>query len=238
MADEIASVTVAILAGGLGTRLRSEVPDRPKALAQIGGRPFLCYPFDQIAAAGFRDVVVCAGYLGEQLEAVFAHAYGPLRLRYAQEPAPLGTAGALRFALPLLSADTVLVMNGDSFCETDLPAFWVWHRQRSAAASILLSEVPDAARYGRVHTDPQGLVSAFEEKSQAGPGWVNAGIYLMARHVLSSLPTGHPVSLEGDVFPRLIGHGLYGYRSQSRFMDIGTPETYRAAQKMFTPTRA
>jgi D-glycero-alpha-D-manno-heptose 1-phosphate guanylyltransferase len=109
-------VTAAVLAGGLGTRLRSVVDDRPKVLAQVHARPFLMFLLDQLAAADFRSVVLCTGYLGEQIQRTFGETYKCLRILYSQEPKPLGTGGALRFALPQITSDPVLVLNGDSFC--------------------------------------------------------------------------------------------------------------------------
>src|SRR5437899_2628493 len=110
------SLSAAILVGGLGTRLRGIVADRPKVLAEVRGRPFLAYLLDQLVASGFQDVVLCTGYRSEQVKEVFGDGYGPLRIVYSEETVPLGTAGALRLALPLLQSETILVMNGDSFC--------------------------------------------------------------------------------------------------------------------------
>src|SRR3989338_6029269 len=111
----LSGVTVAILAGGLGTRLRSVIADRPKVLAEVRGRPFLTYIFDQLIAASIKYAVLCTGYLGEKVCDRFGDSYGSLRLAYSQEPSPRGTAGALRLALPLFKSDSVLVMNGDSY---------------------------------------------------------------------------------------------------------------------------
>ena len=234
--EDLRDVTAVILAGGLGTRLRPVVADRPKVLAEVHGRPFLAFLLDQLAAAGIRDVVLCIGYRGEQVRAAFGEAYGALRLRYSQESRLLGTAGALRLALPLLHSDPVLVMNGDSFCEADLASFTRWHRRRGAAATLLLARVPDTGRYGRVELDAEGRVLRFEEKgSPGGPGWVNAGVYLLSRRLLSTIPAGRPVSLEREVFPAWIGRGLYGHRSTGRFLDIGTPEAYATAEAFFAP---
>ena len=235
---DLASVTAAILAGGMGTRLRSVVADRPKVLAEIRGRPFLAYLLDQLAGAGVRTVVLCTGYLGEQVQAMFGDSYGSLRLVYSQESSPLGTAGALRLALPLFKAETVLVMNGDSFCEANLRAFWAWHCARSADATLLLTRMLDTKRYGRVHVDEDGLVLRFDEKGQnGGPGWINAGIYLLNRRLLLTIPSSGAVSLEREMFPAWIGRGLYGYRSEGRFLDIGTPEAYILAERFFTLER-
>jgi NDP-sugar pyrophosphorylase family protein len=238
MAGDLADMTAAILAGGLGTRLRSVVADRPKALAEVRGRPFLAHQLDILMAAGVQSVVLCTGYLGDQIEAAFGDAYGSMRLTYSRESAPLGTAGALRLALPLLQSDPVLVLNGDSICRTDLKSFWEWHRAAGAAASLLLMEVSDDRRYGRVQIDELGGVIGFVEKGQqSGPGWVNAGVYLLGHQVLQAIPAGEIVSLERDVFPLWAGRGLCGYRVQGAFLDIGTPETYAVADEFVTCDR-
>lgn len=239
--ESLANVTAAILAGGSGTRLRPVVPDRPKVLAEINGRPFLVYLLDQLIEAGVRDVVLCTGYLGEQVRVMFGDSFGSLRLVYSHEFSPLGTAGALRLALPLFKpglsesnvSDSVLVMNGDSFCEADLRAFWAWHQARAGNATLLLTEVHDTQFYGRVQLNEDGLVLGFDEKGEAGAGWVNAGVYLITRRFLLTIPSAGPVSLERKMFPSWIGQGLYGYRNQGCFLDIGTPESYSMAEHFF-----
>lgn len=230
----LADVTAAILAGGLGTRLRPVIADRPKVLAEVQGRPFLGYLLDQLSAAGLRLVVLCTGYMGEQVRSAFGNSYGRLRLVYSQEAFPLGTGGALRLALPLFDSDSVLVMNGDSFCETDLGGFWNWHCARKAEATLVLTKVADTKRYGKVQTRADGLVLRFEEKSDVGgPGWMNAGIYILSRHLLLGIPEGRCISLESQVFPAWVGRPLYGYRGGGRLLDIGTPESYGAAEQFF-----
>ena len=229
-ARDLAGVTVAILAGGLGTRLRPVVADRPKVLAPVAGRPFLAYLLDQVAAAGLRDVVLCIGHLGEQVWATFGEARGRVRLAYAQESAPLGTAGALRLALPLLTSETVLVLNGDSYCAVDLGAFWAWQGRCPSNAALVLTKVSDTARYGQVHVNAAGRVASFAEKgSEGGPGWINAGIYLLPRAWLGTIPAKRSVSLEREMFPAWLDGGVYGYRSRGQFLDIGTPDSYARA---------
>lgn len=257
--QDLASVTVAILAGGMGTRLHPVMSTRPKVLAEIRGRPFLSYLLDQLSAVDVRYVVLCTGYMGEQVQAKFGDSYGSLRIAYSQEPSPQGTAGALRSALPLLKPrlsfgpkhskakvnvlDSVLVMNGDSFCEANLRAFWAWHCERDVDATLLLAKVPDTKRYGRVHMDTNGLLLRFDEKDDkhvleqnegSDPGWINAGIYLLRHRLLLTIPTGRAVSLEQEVFPAWVDRGLYGYRSKGRFLDIGTPEAYATAEQFFS----
>lgn len=234
MAAELTELTAVILAGGLGTRLRPVVADRPKALAEIRGRPFLAYLLDELVAARVGEVVLCTGYLGAQLESAFGDSYRNMRLRYSQESSPLGTAGALRLVLPLLKSDPVLVMNGDSFCHTDLEDFRRWHQAKGGKATLLLAQVSDTRRYGKVHLDTDGRVRRFQEKETTeGPGWINAGIYLLAREVLETIAPTVAISLEREVFPALVDRGLYAFTSPGPFLDIGTPEAYAAAELFF-----
>jgi len=231
----LSEITSVILIGGLGTRLRSAVSDRPKVLAEIQGRPFLAFLLDQLSATGIKRVVLCAGYKGEQVQAVFGHSYGPLDLFYSQETSPLGTGGALRLAIKLIESDPVLVMNGDSYCGANLKAFWMWHTERNAAGSILLTHTFQMKRFGRVQVDSDGLVLDFDEKGKrGGQGWINAGVYLLGQDFILSIPANRTVSLEREVFPQWVGRKLYGYESAGRFWDIGTPEDYAEAEQFFS----
>jgi D-glycero-alpha-D-manno-heptose 1-phosphate guanylyltransferase len=233
--DNLSSVSVAILAGGLGTRLRPVLDDRPKVLAEIGGRPFLAYLLDQLLGYDISQVVLCTGYRGENIQAEFGDIYGGLKLLYSRELSPLGTAGALRLVLPLLRSESLLVLNGDSFCDADLETFWQWHCTRGADATLLLTEVSDTSRYGRVDVDTEGRLLGFEEKGRSsGPGWINAGIYLLKRALLETIPADRAISLEREVFPTWIGRGLYGYRCVGPFIDIGTPESYLYGEHFFS----
>lgn len=228
----LSSATAAILAGGLGTRLRPVVPDKPKVLAEVGERPFLAYVLDQLVTFDIRHVVLCTGYLGEQVRGVFGNAYGPLHLVYSQELSPLGTAGALRLALPLFRTNCVLVMNGDSICQADLRAFWIWHWAQCSEATLLLAKSSETRRYGRVRVNENGLIISFDEKNDHGePGWINAGVYLLNRRWLIDIPAGRAVSLEEEVFPSWVRRGIYGFQSNGRLIDIGTPESYATAEK-------
>lgn len=229
------NVTAVILAGGRGTRLRPVIADRPKVLAEVGGRPFLAYLLDQLAATGVRDVVLCTGYLGEKIRATFGKSYNKiLHLAYSQELSPLGTGGALRLALPYFNSRCVLVMNGDSFCKANLSVFWSWHYTKNANATLLLAKIADTKRYGRVEVNSEGVVLRFDEKlALQGSGWINAGIYLINYSLIAKIPTDHVVSLEHEVFPIWINRGLYGYRSDGEFLDIGTPESYAKAERFF-----
>lgn len=228
----VSDVTAAILAGGLGTRLRPVVADRPKVLAEVRGHPFLTYLLDHLADAGIRRVVLCTGYKGDLIRAMFGDSYGELDLVYSQESEPLGTGGALRLALPFFESDPVLVMNGDSLCRVDLGAFLARHRACGAKATIVLSKVSETGQYGLVQIDHEGRITSFDEKRQAqSPGWVNAGLYLISRRLFETIPDEGAVSLEHQVVPGWVGHELYGYASNVSFLDIGTPEAYAMAQE-------
>jgi len=224
--------TAVILAGGLGTRLKSVVENQPKVLADVSGHPFLKYLLDQLIAWQIKDVVLCTGYLGEQIEARFGTNYQGLRLRYSRESTPLGTAGALRLALPSIQSDTVLVLNGDSYCGVDFAKFWRRHCSCQAAATMLLVNISDTRRFGSVQVATDGRILRFEEKRETSePGSINAGVYLLARQLLQSIPTTRPVSLEREIFPTWIGEDFYGHLATGPFLDIGTPESYALADK-------
>jgi NDP-sugar pyrophosphorylase family protein len=227
----MADLPAVILAGGLGTRLRRVVADRPKVLADVGGRPFLAILLDQLIRAGVRSVLLCTGYLGEQVEVRFGQRYGPLTLRYSRETTPLGTGGALRLASSHIDSSDVLVLNGDSYCDADLPGFTAWHHSHDSRASIVLVQVSDTQRFGRVAMDESGRIVRFSEKSaDPGAALVNAGIYLLKREVIDKIDPGRPVSLEIDVFPAMIGQGLHGFVSAAGLWDIGVPDSYDRAR--------
>lgn len=231
-------VTAVILAGGLGTRLRSMVRDRPKVLAEVRGRPFLAYLLDQLCDAGVRRAVLCTGYKTAQIETTFGNRYRELEITYSREDLPHGTAGALRLALPQLETQTLLVMNGDSYCGADLVAFRNWHAAGGFDGSMCLVNVQDAGRYGRVWAGHDHRILRFDEKRpDAGPGWINAGLYVLNRSLLADIPAGRAVSLEREILPFWILRPFGGYRSEARFLDIGTPESYAEAERFFAPVR-
>jgi NDP-sugar pyrophosphorylase family protein len=234
----IADATALILAGGLGTRLAPVVPDRPKPLADVGGRPFVAWLLDQLVAAGVRRAVLCIGHRGGDVQAALGARRGPLALEYSAELVPLGTGGALRLAATRSASDPVLVLNGDSFCEVDLGAVWVRHHARRAAATIVATEVADVADFGALDLDGEGRVHAFREKGIRGRGLVNAGIYVLARALLLEIPAGRPVSLECEVLPRWVGRGLVAHPTTGRFIDIGTPPAYARAARILEEARS
>lgn len=225
---------VAILAGGLGTRLRAVVPDRPKVLAQVNDRPFLSYLLDQINQAGGTRVVLLTGYAADQVEEQFGDEYAAMDLLYSREPEPLGTGGAVRLALPLLDAEYALVLNGDSYCGLDLAALATEAQTRQVVAALATVEVPDIGRFGAVETNDNGLITRFVEKGGgSGPGAINAGVYCLSRDMIESIPEGEGVSLETEVFPGWLRHGCAAWPAPGPFIDIGTPASYAAAERFF-----
>jgi len=225
--------TAYILAGGFGTRLRQVVADRPKALAEILGRPYIYHLLDRLADCGLQRVVLCTGHMADMLEAALGVSYRGLTLRYSREDAPLGTGGALALALARHPSPLALVINGDSLIEADLRAFMEWFAQRPArgeAGALLLAHVAEASRYGRVAVDCAGAVTGFVEKGQSGPGFISAGVYLLRPESLEGLQPGRAASMEQDVFPALAAAGrLCALETRARFLDIGTPESYAEA---------
>lgn len=229
------NISVAILAGGFGTRLKSVVSERPKVLAPVRNRPFIVFLLDQLIAAKIESAVLCIGYLGGKIKNCLGDKYKSLHLKYSYESKPLGTAGALKLALPFFESNSILVLNGDSYFETNLNRFYQWHNKHQIYASMLLAKVQNVGRYGQVNIRDDGKLIRFEEKKGSRiSGWINAGIYILARELIYSIPPNRCVSLEHDIFPKLINKGLYGFQSEGRFIDIGTPSSFLKSQGFFS----
>ena len=229
------NIDIAILAGGLGTRLRNVVTDRPKVLADINGRPFISFLLDQLCLAGASRVILCTGYMAEKVRATVGARYRTIDVFYSEEKKPLGTGGALRYATESFIHDWILVINGDSFIEDSLPRYLSWHRGKNAQASVIVTPVADVSRYGAVQLSDDEKIVAFREKADnsIGPGYINAGVYLMHKSIVTALKFEKRCSLETEVLPALVNSELYGYESSGRFIDIGTGESYRDAGLFF-----
>ncbi|MEO6595993.1 MAG: HAD-IIIA family hydrolase [Planctomycetota bacterium] len=227
-----AGFTAMILAGGLGTRLLPAVADRPKPLALVAGEPFLARMLDQLAAAGCVRAILCTGHKGDQYEREFGPEHAGIELVYSRETTALGTGGALRHALPLLGDAHALVLNGDSYTDIALRSFVASARAASGRGALVAVEVADCSRYGRIVVDPSGHVRAFTEKGHTGAGLVNAGIYWLPRTLLEDVPPG-ACSLERELLPLLVGGSLTAFCTAAAFLDIGTPESYAAAETFF-----
>ncbi len=222
-----------VLAGGEGTRLRPLTRTTPKPVMPLAGRPFLSFMLDWLKGHGVTEVILSCGFMSDDVRDVLGDVYGGMRLRYAVEEEPLGTAGPTRLALDQgLLHDTLFVLNGDVLNDMDLTAQLAWHAQSHARATLALIEVEDTASYGVVPTTGEGKVEAFLEKSDgpAPTNRINAGAYVIEREVIEQLvPSGRAVSFEREVFPALVGNGLYGFPAEGYWIDIGTPERYLEA---------
>ena len=223
-----------VLVGGEGTRLRPLTNAVPKPALTLVDRPFLAYMIEWLAGHGVTEVVLACGFLpGVLREALGDGERAGVRIRYVAEPEPRGTAGAIRFAADELGDDLddrFLALNGDVLTDLDLSALMRAHEAQGARATIALHPVEDSSAYGLVRTGEGGEVLKFTEKTgEAVPGEVNAGMYVLERSVLDPIPPGENVSIERDVFPRLVGEGLCGLRLDGYWMDIGTPERYLQA---------
>jgi NDP-sugar pyrophosphorylase family protein len=228
-------VCAAILAGGLGTRLRNVVADRPKVLAEVNGRPYLTFILEQLSETGLTEVILLTGYRGDQVRQTLGDRYRNLRLTYSQEPRSLGTGGAVRWAAGLFTSETLLLLNGDSYCGVDLDLFWKFHRRRPARASLVLARVADPSRFGQVKLGTDSRVLGFREKVKSTThGWINAGIYLLDRLLIEEVSPGCPISLERELIPAWVGRRVvFGLPCDQHFLDIGTPESYSLAGEFF-----
>jgi len=227
-------VSAVLLVGGKGTRLRSVVPSAPKPMAALGGQSFLELLVRQLRSQGIRRLVMCSGYLAEQIEEKFGDGSAwDVSIAYSREQEPMGTGGAVKLARPHFDVHPdFLVMNGDSFLETDFARLVQFHRERKGLASMAVVPVEDAGRYGTVRVDSGNRVTGFTEKTGAGAaGLINAGVYVFNREVFEHIPEG-PASLEKDVFPGVLERGVYALEQSGIFIDIGTPEDYARARAL------
>ena len=245
-----------LLCGGMGTRLRSVVSDRPKPMADICGKPFLQYLLEMLRDKGITEVIFALGYMGEMIEEYFqdGSAFG-LKIAYSYEEEPLGTGGAIRNALPKILEEEVLALNADTYFPMDYQGLLRFHQENDGDFSLATRAVPDISRYGAVRRDAAGRILAWNEKlgdggqqlgegskqpiegnaqqaASASPkslsGEINGGIYVMKKSLIAEIPEGKQ-SLEQDCIPKWLSEGkrIFGLPFHGYFMDIGIPEDYR-----------
>jgi mannose-1-phosphate guanylyltransferase len=223
-------VQALVLAGGEGTRLRPLTLTTPKPVMPFAGRPFMTFMLDWLGRHGIDDVILSCGFMSGAVERVLGDIHAGIRLRYVHEDEPLGTAGPLRLALETgaLQDERLFVLNGDVLTDMDLTAEREQHERTGARATLCLIAVDDTASYGVVPTSEEGEVKEFLEKAPgpAPTNRINAGAYLIERDVIEEVPAGRTVSIEREIFPELVGDGLYGYLAAGYWMDIGTPRRY------------
>jgi len=225
-----------VLAGGLGTRLRSVVADVPKPLAPVAGRPFLAYLLEQLALSGVRRVILATGYLAETIQQTIGMRWAGMDIVYSKEVEPLGTGGAIRLAAMQLQGNGVHLVNGDTFLRYDMSALEHAVRAAGTDLGVALAQVDDVGRYGAIKvTDDR--VTAFLEKGGHGPGLINGGCYFLTVAGVDELPAvDGAYSFETRVLlPCAMAGRLTAFRSTHDFIDIGVPEDYARAQQLFTP---
>ena len=220
-----------ILCGGFGTRFQQVSTDIPKSLAPINGVPFLEILIRSLRAKGVTRFVLGTGHLAEKIEEYFGDGKKlGVEIRYSRETKPLGTAGAIKLAEPVLE-DTFLALNGDSYVEFDLPGMKKAMAAHDAWMVLALQKVSDASRYGTVIVGAGSRVEGFREKAATqGAAFINAGVYLMRRSVLEELLPDRAISIEKEVIPTLVSRGVYGVPGDGVFIDIGIPEDFARAQ--------
>jgi NDP-sugar pyrophosphorylase family protein len=222
-----------VLCGGAGRRLKSVTGAAPKSLASIGKRPFLDILLSQLQRQGFDKVILAVGYREDLIRSQFGDRPHGLRIRYSIESTPLGTGGALRNALDLMDSHTALIMNGDSYTDADLRSFFIDHQNSNADVSVLVVPADGRLDCGLVSVDSDGTVLGFKEKqSNLGKRYVNAGIYMASKLILSGIPAGLQVSLEEELFPQWLKEGkqLRALHHPGPCTDIGTPDRFKSAQ--------
>jgi len=219
-----------VLAGGFGTRLRELVADVPKPMAPIAGRPFLEILLSFLASKGFTRIILSLGFMSEMIVSHFGEEYEGMELVYEVEQQPLGTGGALRAAISRTKFDHVFVFNGDTYLDLEidqLEGFWQSRRH----PVIVIREVGDTARFGRVEISDVHRITAFREKGLPGVGFINAGCYVLPSDALDDFPIGQNFSLETEYFAKYLNRQYFdGFVTNGHFIDIGVPEDFSRAQ--------
>jgi D-glycero-alpha-D-manno-heptose 1-phosphate guanylyltransferase len=222
-------VKAIILAGGLGTRLRSVINEVPKPLAPVNGVPYLAYIINALYIKGLRDIILSVGYKAEQFDAFVAaqrRLLPELNLSLVVEPRRLGTGGAVRYCYQAYPDSRYLIFNGDSFCDFNLAD--IVEAAETKGAAMVVAKSPNISRYGEVSLFDDGRVEAFHEKKNiAKPGWINAGIYCVPAEAILPFDSGASFSFELEIIPKLMQSGLYAIKAMGAFIDIGIPEDYR-----------
>lgn len=219
-----------LLVGGLGTRLKSVVNDRPKPLADVCGRPFLEYLLLQLKRYGIAQIVMAVGYKGDMIQEYFGEGSRlGIHIEYSYEESQLGTAGAIKNALPYLSAEEFLVLNGDTFYEAAYGELISFYKESGVNMALVLRQVPDISRYGSVQVENHVVKGFNEKKTEQIPGTINGGIYLMKRSLLEYyVPQQQKYSLENEMIPAMLRNGetIGAVVNEGYFIDIGVPEDY------------
>ena len=222
-----------ILAGGFGTRLQHIVNKLPKPMAPINGTPFLSFLMKKLAKAGIKHIILSTGYLHEKIESFYKNSFEGMDITYAQEIEPLGTGGAILYALEKTTTDNLLILNGDTLFDINFEYFDTFYHSHQTTLAVSLRKVEDISRYGSVSINNHNKIFFFTEKNQkSGEGLINGGIYLLNKNWLNNLNLLKTFSFEKEVLEKLFNeYEFYGLTFENYFIDIGIPEDYERAQK-------
>ena len=222
-----------VLAGGRGTRLSSVISDVPKPLAPVSGRPFLAWVLYRLSEQGIQHVILATGYLSDQLMLTIGGRWNDMSVSYSNESEPLGTGGAIKLACQKLVGSDCHVLNGDTYVEYSLAALENAVTKSGAALGMVLVPVDNVERYGCVLVKG-GRAVGFSEKGLQGPGLINAGCYLLTERAINALPETSSFSFEQNVLMQAVARADVAVIDEAcGFVDIGVPEDYARAQKLF-----
>ena len=219
-----------VLAGGLGTRLRSAVPDLPKCLAPVGGRPFIAYVTDHFRREGIGHFIFALGYRSDAFDTFFRREFPNGGYEISLEEEPLGTGGAIRQACERLKGESALILNGDTFFRVALKELETAHAARAAECTLCLKPMKEFDRFGVVDLADDGRVTRFREKQYYSAGLINGGVYALQKSVWSGRQFPKVFSFEKD-FLESAERRMFGLVQDSYFIDIGIPEDYRRVQQ-------
>lgn len=226
---------VIILAGGLGTRLRSVISDVPKCMAPVAGKPFLHYLIDYLKKNGIENFIFSVGYMNEIIEEYLKENYPQLNYTISLEKEPLGTGGAIKLACEKLTQKNLLICNGDTLYKIDIDAFTKFHQSMNAACTLALKPMHYFDRYGVVELNKDHSVKSFKEKQYYTTGLINGGVYALNREEFLKEPFPEKFSFEKEYLEKNVGSlvkgqsKLFGMIQDEYFIDIGIPEDYEKA---------
>ena len=230
--DKNLEINVVILAGGLGTRIKSLFPNLPKPLILVQGKPFITYIFDQLINFNIKNVMICTGYNYSKFKEIIGNNYKSLKISYSEEYEPMGTGGALKLIKFEKNEKKCLILNGDSYVNFNLNKLLKEHSEKKSKISVVLSEVSNRSRFGSIIINNINEITSFTEKSISHEkGFINAGVYLFNSEVFNEIPNRIPFSLELEFFPKQVGQRLNGFICNGKFIDIGTPSSFKKASQ-------
>ena len=221
------------MAGGLGTRLQSVIKNKPKCLAPINGEPFIDILLDDCIKQGLRRFIICVSYMKE-LVIEHLRDRDDCEIIFSEEDEPLGTGGAIKNAEKVIRSKKLFVLNGDSFCGIDYQKLVDFDFSNNAHISVVVTHSNDCRDYGSIDLDSNKRIISFNEKGDKGHGYINSGVYLFSKEIISRIPEGMIFSLERNILSLLIDDCCFAYCTNNELIDIGTPDRYKIALNYFS----